>query len=49
MEIKLLPGLTAARGKRWINLELVPNGILAHRLIEHAAAPYQFPVSLNRE
>ncbi|HEY2518730.1 MAG TPA: hypothetical protein VGJ19_01365 [Streptosporangiaceae bacterium] len=37
------------RGKRWINLELVPNGILAHRLIEHAAAPYQIPVNLNRE
>jgi len=28
---------------------MVPNGILAHRLIEHAAVPYQIPVSLNRE
>jgi hypothetical protein len=37
------------RGKRWIDLEMVPNGILAHRLIEHAAIPYRIPVNLNRE
>lgn len=37
------------RGKHWIGLEMVPNGILAHRLIEHAAAPYRIPVSLHRE
>jgi hypothetical protein len=37
------------RGKRWINLEMVPNGILAHRLIEHAAIPNRIPVNLDRE
>jgi hypothetical protein len=31
------------------NLEMVPNAILAHRLIEHAAIPYRIPVGLNRE
>ena len=36
-------------GKRWISLELVPNGILAHRVIEHAATPDRIPVSLIRE
>ena len=37
------------RGKRWIGLKLVPNGILAHRLIEYAAASDRMPVNLIRE
>jgi len=37
------------RGKRWAGLEGVANGLLAHRLIEHAAAPHGVPVTLSRE
>jgi hypothetical protein len=37
------------RGKRWAGLEGVGNGMLAHRVIEHAAAPYRVPVTLSRE
>ena len=37
------------RGRRWISLELVPNGVLAHRLLEHAAAPHRVRADLIRE
>jgi hypothetical protein len=35
--------------KRWINLEELPNGLLAHRVVEHAAARYGIPVKLRRD
>jgi hypothetical protein len=37
------------RGNRWINLSGISNGVLAHHVIEHAAARYRIPVELRRE
>jgi hypothetical protein len=37
------------RKRRWIGLELVPNGFLAHHVIEHVAAAHDLPVTVQRE
>ena len=41
--------LTITRKRRWVELDLVPNGFLARQVIEHVAASHDLPVTLARE
>jgi hypothetical protein len=37
------------RGNHWVSLEGVPNGLIAHRVIEQAAAWFRIPVEVKEE